>query len=216
MGAIGSTMRRVVKYAVLILFPALVLSWLTSWFPFTLLIAHPEQDECAFGPVTNAEYRAMLSKALSLRKGRSLSSNPPYELSEQFLEVSQNSSSPYVKIAAMHAVLRALDANFRNISLPVNAVFDRASKTGGTISYHYSLAVPRIGVPALPGNAWFIGSLKGPQPSTYTSRIPYRQGEVYFTAHFPNPVDQIPNVLWQGSVSCPPVPPKELESFFAG
>jgi hypothetical protein len=205
-------MRRVVKYAVLILFPALVLSWLTSWFPFTLLFAHPEQDECTFGPVTNAEYRGMLSKARSLRRGRSLSSNPPYELSEHFLEVSQNSSSPYVKIAAMHAVLRALGANFRNST----DLFNRASKTGGTISYHYSLAVPRIGVAALPGNAWFIGSLRGPQPSTYISSIPYRQGEVYFTAHFPNPVDQIPNALWQGPALCPPVPPKELESFFAG
>jgi hypothetical protein len=104
----------------------------------------------------------------------------------------------------------------RNFGNPATCVTRRESKTGGTISYHYSLAVPRIDVPALPGNAWFIGSLKGPQPSTYTSRIPYRQGEVYFTAHFPNPVDQIHNVLWQGPVSCPPVPPKELKSFFAG
>lgn len=214
---IGQTsMWKVVKLAVLILVLALVFPRLASWFPFTVPFAHPEQDECTFGPVTNEEYRAMLSKARSLQRWRWVGSRPANELSKQFSRVSQENSSPYVKIAAMHAILRALGANFRNNSMLGAGLFNRASETGGTISYHYALAVPRVGVLALPGDAWFIGSLKGPTPSGF-SAASHRQGEVYFTAWFPNPFDQIPdNALWQGSTSCPPVPPAELEAFFAG
>jgi hypothetical protein len=59
--------------------------------------------------------------------------------------------------------------------------------------------------------------LKGPPHSSESvSRSEYRQGQIYFIAYFPNPVDQIPDVLWRGEVSCPPVPPRELEVFFAG
>jgi hypothetical protein len=90
----------------------------------------------------------------------------------------------------MHAVLGALGANFRNSK----DLFKRASRTGGTISYSYSLAVPRVGILALPGSAWLIGSLKGSPPAAL-SDASHRQGHVYFTAHFPNPVDQIPVVL---------------------
>ena len=101
------------------------------------------------------------------------------------------SSSPYVKIAAMHAVLRALGANFRNNSLFGSDLFNRASKTGGTISYHYALAVPRVGVLALPGDAWFIGSLKGPTPSG-SSAASHRQGQVYFLRLVPKSIRSIP------------------------
>jgi hypothetical protein len=151
-------MRKVIKYAVLIGLLALALPRLTSWLPFTLPFAHPEQDECTFGPVTNAEYRAMLLKARSLQRWRWLGSKTADELLKQFLEVSEGSSSPYVKIAAMHAVFRAIGADFRNNNLFGDDMFDRVSKKGGTISYNYALAVPRIGVLALPGNAWFIGA----------------------------------------------------------
>jgi hypothetical protein len=209
-------MWKVIKYGILILLLALALPRLTSWLPFTFPFAHPEQDECTFGPVTNAEYRAMLSKARSLQRWRWLGSKPEAVLLKQFLEVSENSSSPYVKISAMHAVFRAIGADFRNNGLSGDDIFARVSKKGGTISYSYALPVPRIGVLALPGNAWFIGSLKGPPHSIEgLSRVKYRQGQVYFISHFPNPVDQIPDVLWRGAVSCPPVPPEGLEAFFA-
>jgi len=210
-------MWKFIKYAILILLLAIALPRLTSWLPFTFPFAQPEQDECTFGSVTNAEYRSMLSKARSLQRWRWLGSKPPDKLSEQFLVVSENSLSPSVKIAAMHAVLRSMGAEFRNNGSFGDGMFDRVSNEGGTISYTYALAVPRIGVLALPGNAWFIGHLKGPPHHLdRESGVRYRQGQVYFIAHFPNPVDPIPDVFWRGKVSCPPVPPKELEAFFAG
>jgi len=209
-------MWKVIKYGILLLLVALALPRLTSWLPFTFPFAHPEQDECAFGPVTNAEYRAMLSKARSLQRWKWFGSTPADELLKQFLEVSENRSSPYVKISAMHAVFRAIGADFRNNGRTSDDRFNRVSKEGGTIHYNYALAVPRIGLLALPGNAWFIGGLKGPPDSLESvSRSEYRQGQVYFITWFPNPVDQIPNVLWRGTVSCPPVPPEGLEAFFA-
>lgn len=210
-------MWRIVKYSALIALLAFALPRLTPWLPFTSPFSHPEQDECTFGPVTNAEYRAMLSKARSLQRWRWLGSRAESELIAQFLEVSGKSPSPYVKVAAMHAVFRALGAEFRNNGLFSKEMFDRVFREGGTIQYNYALAVPTIGAVALPGNAWLIGGLIGPPDSLdHLRSVRYRQGEIYFKIHFPNPIDQIPNVLWRGDISCPPVPPKELEAFFAG
>ena len=155
----------------------------------------------------------MLSKARSLQRWRWLGSQA--ELMTQFLEVSGKSPSPYVKVAAIHAVFRALGAEFRNNGLFAKRMFDRVSHEGGTIQYNYVLAVPRIGVVALPGNAWFIGALKGP-PDSHNQLRTRTQGEVYFITHFPNPIDPIPDVLWRGDGLCPPVLPQELEAFFAG
>lgn len=209
-------MWKFIKYTGLILLLAIAIPRLTSWLPFTLPFAQPEQDTCTFGPVTNVEYRAMLSKARALQRWRWFGSDAPDELAKQLLEISTGSSlSPYRKIAAMHAVLRALGADFRNNGAFSNGMFERTFSKGGTIQYNYALSVPRIGILALPGNAWFIGSLKGPPHPIEAGSRTRHQGEVYFITHFPNPIDQIPDVLQRGEVVCPPVPPRELEAFFA-
>jgi hypothetical protein len=190
---------------------------LTSWFPFTFPFAHPEQDACQFGPVTNAEYRAMLSKARSIQRWTWLPQKTAERvLLKQFLHVSDNSPSPYVKIAAMHAVFRALGADFRN-TYANEETYARAAKGGGIIGFSYALPVPRIGVVSLPANAWLIGALNGPKHvniSGSSEEASYRKGGFSFTVHFPNPVDQIPNILGRGPDSCPPVPPNELKASF--
>jgi hypothetical protein len=189
---------------------------LTSWFPFTFPFAHPEQDACQFGPVTNAEYRAMLSKARSIQRWTWL----PQKLAarvllSQFRDVSDDSPSPYVKIAAMHAVFRALGADFRDI----NGGGDYAwvAKDGGTLAFSYALPVPRIGVISFPANAWLIGRINGPMHDSvlYTLEAArYLKGAFDIIVYFPNPIDQIPNVLGRGPDSCPPVPPNELKVSF--
>jgi hypothetical protein len=154
----------IVKYGALIAVAVFAVPRLTTWLPFTLPFAHPEQDNCTFGPVSNAEYRAMLLKARSLQRWKWLGPNAADELLKQFLEVSEGSSSPYVKIAAIHAVLRALGAEFRNNGLFSEDMFNRVSTKGGAIQNNYALPVTRIGVFSVwPGNAWFIGDLKGPR-----------------------------------------------------
>jgi hypothetical protein len=167
---------RLLKYAVLSAFLVFVTPRLTTWIPLTFPFAHPEQDACTFGPVTNPEYREMLAKARSIQRWTWLGSKPEDQLLKQFSEVSGNNPSPYVKIAAMHAVLRALGADFRNIGRFSDGMFDQVSKKGGTIQYNYALPVPRIGaLSGWPGDAWFIGGLKYEKWSN-SSRCTFAQG----------------------------------------
>ena len=203
-------MKQIIKYALLVGLIIFLAPRLTSWFDFTFPFAHPEQDACQFGPVTNAEYRAMLSKARSIQRWTWLRTNAEGVLLKQFKEVSENSPSPYVKIAAMHAVYRALGADFRNDHADAES-YARVAKEGGSVSFSYALAVPRIGVISLPANAWLIGSLNGP---VHREATPYGKGYFAFTVYFPNPIDQIPDVLGRGPDSCPPVPARELEASF--
>jgi hypothetical protein len=189
---------------------------LISWFPFTFPFAHPEQDACQFGPVTNAEYRAMLSKARSIQRWTWL----PLEsagrvLMSQFRNVSDNSPSPYVKIAAMHAVFRALGADFRHIN--AGGEYAWVAQRGGTIGFSYALPVPRIGVISFPANAWLMGRINGPMHDSFLYTLEaarYHKGAFDFIVYFPNPIDQIPDVLGRGPDSCPPVPPDELKASF--
>lgn len=208
---------RIVKYGVLAAAIVFIAPRLTTWLPFTLPFDHAEQDSCTFGPVSNAEYRQMLSEARSFQRWKWLGSNPAQELLGEFERISRNSSSPYTKIAAMHAVLRALGAEFRNNGPISQGMFDRVAAKGGAIQYNYALPVPRIGVLSLwPGEAWFIGGLKGPDTSIDHIASPrYRQGQVDFVVHLPNPIDRIPDILQRGSTVCPPGPPEELQSFFS-
>lgn len=208
-------MWRMVKYGTLVAAVVFVVPRLTTWLPFTLPFAHMDQDRCTFGPVSNAQYREMLSKARSIQRWKWLGSSPARDLLGEFLQVSESSSSPYVKIAAIHAVMRAYGADFRNNG-PFS--FDRVSTKGGMVQYNYALPVPRVGVfSAWPGEAWFIGDLKGPVSSFDQEVSPeLRQGQVYFVVHLPNPFDPIPDVLQRGSTSCPSVPPEELQSSFSG
>ena len=211
-------MWRLLKYAVVSAFLVFAPPRLTTWIPLTFPFAHPEQDACTFGPVTNADYREMLSKARSAQRWTWLGTKPEDQLEKQLLEVSGNDPSPYVKIAAMHAVLRALGADFRSNGRFSDGMFDRVSTKGGVIQYSYALSVPRIGaLSGWPGDAWFIGGLKGPPSSTdVVARAKYRQGEVYFVVWYPRPViDRIPDhVFARGTISCPPVPPQALEDYF--
>jgi len=206
---------RILKYGALVAAVVFTVPRLTTWLPFTLPFDHGEQDRCTFGTVSNAEYREMLSKARSLQRWKWLGSNTPQDLQGEFLQISESSSSPYVKIAAIHAVLRALGAEFRNNG-PFN--FEYVSARGGMVQFNYALPVPRIGVFSVwPGEAWFIGDLKGPVSSFDQKTSPQvHQGQVHFAFHMPNPMDPIPDVLWWGNTSCPPVPSEELIGFFSG
>jgi hypothetical protein len=219
LGRARTWLGRLLKYAVLSAFLVFVTPRLTTWIPLTFPFAHPEQDACTFGPVTNPEYREMLATARSIQRWTWLGSKSEDQLLKQFSEVSGNNPSPYVKIAAMHAVLRALGADFRNVGQFSDGMFDRVSKKGGAIQYNYALPVPRIGaLSGWPGDAWFIGGLKGPQsPTDVVAHTKQRQGQVYFVVWYPMPIiDRIPDVLGRGEFSCPSVPPRELEEYFTG
>jgi len=107
-----------------------------------LLRSHAEQDDCAFGPVSNARYRELLAEAKRRQKERW----PPLlwdneistsRLTERFNELSQGMTSADERLAAMHAVIRALGGEFRSIT-------DTRSWSQA-VSYEYRLDVNRLG-----------------------------------------------------------------------
>lgn len=84
-----------------------------------LLKTYPEQDACAFGPVSNEQYRSYLSEV----KVRQRTTWPAFTASAQEIERQLNyrlsdvigsETNTYARIAAMHAILRALGAQFLN------------------------------------------------------------------------------------------------------
>jgi hypothetical protein len=93
-GRAGIWLWRLLKYAALIAFLVFITPRSTTWLPFTFPFDHPEQDTCTFGPVSNEDYRAMLSKARSIQRWTWLGSKPEDQLLKQFLEVSGITSSP--------------------------------------------------------------------------------------------------------------------------
>jgi hypothetical protein len=119
----------------------------------------------------------------------------------------------------MHAIFRALGADFRNNGRFNNGMFERVSTKGGTIQYNYALPVPRVGALYVwPGDAWLIGGLNGPPSSTdVAARAKSGKGQVYFIVWYPVPIiDRIrDDVFVRSDVSCPPVPPQDLEGYFA-
>jgi hypothetical protein len=201
---------------------ALLVAALLTPFLMNWPTVRQEQDGCSFGPVTNATYRAMLSKARTVHRTHWLWIVPgdykhvEQALLDQYLLISDRSADPYIKIAAMHAVLRSWGAEFRNVR--ENAFIEVSNAGRGTVSFNYSLATPRFDLLALPGEAWLIGSLKGPhRETTANEAASYRQGRFDFIAHFPNPLDPIPeDAVRKTDLACPPVPPNKLSHLFEG
>ena len=138
-----------------------------------LLNIHAEQDDCVFGPVSNADYRAYLARA----REQSLIATPALyymddravalKLNDLFETLSRNKSDVYSRIAIMHATLRSVGAEYRNTN--GNEIDEGRSdpflvSRAVPISFQYLLDVNRVWVFApWPRDAWVIGSLAGPR-----------------------------------------------------
>jgi hypothetical protein len=186
-----------------------------------LLDMHPEQDQCAFGPVSNARYRELLAEAEKYQW-----QNWPWViwsddtlqrlLTTQFAAMTCEASTTYEKIATMHAILRGIGADFLYTE-PSNDPFAQVAERGSWIFFGYQLNVDRLAL-FYPGGrkAWLIGTLAGPKRSSSLTDFDRKhpQGDLHFIAHYPNPIDPIPDVLHRGPRSCPGVPNAALEPFF--
>lgn len=187
----------------------------------SLLDRHPEQDECAFGPVSNARYRELLAEAESYQwrnwpfivwSDRTLETL----LTAQFAAATSATSTPYEKIATMHAILRGIGADFLYME-PTNDPFGQIAERGGSIGFGYQINVNRLALFYPVGRTgWLISELVGPHRSGGLTDFDRKhpQGDLYFVAHYPNPIDPIPDVLHRESRSCPAVPNAALEPFF--
>jgi hypothetical protein len=84
-----------------------------------LAYRHTEQDNCTFGPVSNADYRAYLTRAKALLPfpiPSLLLDDKAFalKLDDLFDNLSHGETNVYSRLAIMHATLRAVGAEYRN------------------------------------------------------------------------------------------------------
>lgn len=187
-----------------------------------LLDTHPEQDRCAFGPVPNERYRELLAEAEKYQRH-----NWPLViwndatlqqlLTDQFAAATSDASTPYEKIATVHAILRGIGADFL-YEPPVNDPFGQVAERGGWVGFGYQINVERLALFYPFGRkAWLIGDLAGPKRGISLTDFDRKhpQGDLHFVAHYPNPIDPIrSDILHRGPQSCPGVPNADHEPFF--
>lgn len=115
---------------------ALLLAAYGVWrFIMPAMNLHPDQDECSFGPVSNAQYRAILNRARqktredwptlfwvpvrrrSAANGRIVRAEDEQadRLKKRIADINKNASTLPERIAGIHAVMRATGANFYNL-----------------------------------------------------------------------------------------------------
>ena len=143
---------------------AILLVVLTWPFIRPLFKSEPAQDDCAFGPISNVEYRALLAEAD--RRSRTswrpihawiagsdagtleLEREIQARLMERFHNLITDHTDPYRQIAGMHAVMRSVGATYRIsglVSRP-NIQYSPTANIGDKwgSSYAYYLDIGRI------------------------------------------------------------------------
>ena len=188
----------------------------------TMLDFHPDQDQCTFGPVSNEHYRELLLHAQLTQRQRwplVIWNAKALErlVRDQFQEMTATAPTAYERIATMHAIYRAMGADFL-YTQPSNDPFSQIADQGGAVNFGYQINVNRLAAfYPLGRTGWFIGSLAGPRrsgPGSGHYDRDYPQGSIRFITYYPNPFDPIPDVLRRGASSCPAVPNVAIEPFF--
>jgi hypothetical protein len=175
---------------------------------------HKKQDECSFGPVTNDRYRQLLAEA----RIRQTTTWPPLtrdntairlQLNGRVDELSGPNPSPFEKLAAMHAVLRALGGEFRRTTPGAEWAVRRGSSGSGVVTYDYHLDVNRIGFFALGRReAWIVGRfivVSDINPGHLTDPRRANLGDVQFDVALPTWLDDYHLAETDGS-TCPFTP----------
>jgi hypothetical protein len=189
-----------------------------------LLNTHAEQDNCVFGPVSNAQYRAYLARAKTrltfsfYADQRALA----FKLNDLFTELAATEPSIYSRLAIMHAMLRAIGAEYRNtngndVSEGPSDPYAKALTRSWTVSFNYVLDVNRLWIfLPWPRESWILGLLAGPLYSESRGPpYPEKRGEVAFIAHGPNLIDNPIDRLLKPDGLCPRVPSPDLADNFS-
>jgi hypothetical protein len=192
-----------------------------------LLATHSEQDNCSFGTFSNEQYRRLLAEAKRKQAWEwqgLVRENYPTSmlLNSRFDELARGTSDVYERLAIMHAILRALGAEYRTAmpsAMPTEAPYDVAIKQGGVASFHYYLDVNRAGffAPFLrTANVGAVLYAGAPKPSNPTDTVRYRRGLVSFSILLPNLLDPGPSFDRSPSgEGCPPVPRPDQATYFS-
>lgn len=109
-----------------------------------LVQTHSEQDSCSFGDVSNEEYRLLLARA-GLGKWRPLELSDDgvtLQLDRKYRELLPSTPSEATKVATVHAVMRALGAEFRRFEDLKSQNPD--AKIQRRLRYEYLLDINRL------------------------------------------------------------------------
>ncbi len=181
-------------------------------------IANGEQDECTFGPVTNAQYRDYLRRAKELSSSMPGSFSRNHEdararFNELFERLIDGRPSVYDRIAASHALLRAFGGEYRNTSDMDPDPFAKIAKTGGYINFHYYLDVNRLGLfQPIMRRAWIAAILTGPGDFD-TRPNPSVTGDIRFAVNYP--AFDLRPYIDRAPEQCPIVPNQALSESFS-
>jgi hypothetical protein len=182
------------------------------------LLTYSEQDDCNFGPVTSERYRDYL------RRARNLYSSQPNEfswnhqeasvlLNKLFEQLVDQNPSVYERVAASHAPLRTLGAQYRNTNDMRNPdPYAATARHGVFVNFEYLLDVNRLGLfSPFKRDAWIIAQLTGPG-ERYRGPIPLKPGDIRFVVNYPA---LEPREIKRAPEQCPPVPNQALSESFS-
>jgi hypothetical protein len=170
-----------------------------------LLFTHPEQDACSFGDVSNAQYGSLLSRA-SIGSWRPFVWNDDgvsAQLNAKYHELVPNSASAAEKIAAGHAVMRALGGSlqrFDDLRSP-----NPDAKVQRVFVYRYLIDINRL---------FYFAPVFRQVEATFRVDNPLSprqsaeaEGDPPIAAHLPNILEGFYHFQRNlGESSCPPVP----------
>jgi hypothetical protein len=194
------------------------------WGPLLLTyVANSEQDECSFGPVSNAQYRDYLRRAkeLSSREPGSFSSSD-HEASARFNELFEKlidgRPSVYERVAASHALLRSFGAQYRNTNGMRPDPYETIARNGGFVRFSYYLDINRLGVGLfnpllLFGRTTYISALLTGPGDFYRGPVPSVVGDIRFAVNYPVFDTRPPND--RAPENCPLVPSQQLSESFS-
>ena len=199
--------------------PLVIILGLAAAYGAPFLITYHEQDECTFGPVSNRQYRDYVARATN-----SYSRHPTRFswddrqasalLNQLFEQLVDQNPSIYERVAAAHALLRALGAQYQNTSDmrfpdPYAAV---TANRGGFVIFEYLLDINRLGLfSPIQRQAWIKAELTGPG-DFYRGPIPSEAGDIRFVVDYPTL--ERPHIN-RAPEQCPLVPNQALSESFS-
>jgi hypothetical protein len=205
------------------IFGLLLAGGLAVWLAWLYIAPHfdtrPEQDACSFGPVTNERYRELLAEARRRQAsgrwsrlrghGGDMNANLQFRLDD----LMDGMDSIYERIAAVHAVMRALGANYRVTSPDAENAFAGASHSARNSEFNSPMFVYVINVHKIGGFAPILKSanIRVAFTADNSRNIKWsnqNNNTFYVRIHYPFSIYDGPGRIRRGrhNLNCPAVP----------
>jgi len=177
-----------------------------------LLFVLPDQDNCAFGPVSNEQYRSYLLKA----ENRQLTRWPGFSRDDQQIgqqlrfrlaDMVAERATVYERIAIMHAILRAIGAEYLNTNGRTEVdPFEGARGRRQAVVFNYRVDINRlVFFQPYPRQVWIVATIQDPDiPRPEITKL---YGDRSISAAIVSIFDHPPlESLTPSGQSCPPSP----------